>query len=97
MKFDFTAVDDHTGTFTGVVSSMETNAGMIQKAKDNLLAQFQGAGATALADKMNELQPKIDAYQNDLTTLKAKISSVAGSGGDVHQADVRGGNRFRGL
>lgn len=94
MKYDFVAVDTHTATLQNIVHGLETNLQNIQTLKNQLLADFAGAGATGYQSVTDTLNRKMDQYNTTLQGVKAAIAQTAGSDGLMRTTDTNNGNRF---
>ncbi|MGF6887638.1 uncharacterized protein YukE [Nocardia sp. GAS34] len=94
MKFDFTAVDEHTATLRQLVTSMETNLANMQSLKNELLSEFQGAGAHGYETTFHAFQQKLDSYNTAIHQLEVAVGDVAGSQGQMSATDRSNANRF---
>jgi uncharacterized protein YukE len=94
MKFDFSAVDEHSATLGTIINSMETNLQNMQALKTQLLAEFSGAGASGYQDVMANFQTKLDAYNGAINNVKSAILETSSSQGLMRITDTNNGNRF---
>ncbi|MBF6175639.1 hypothetical protein [Nocardia blacklockiae] len=94
MLFNFSAVDEHSTTMQGVLQAMDDNVQHIVQLKQQLLTEFQGAGASGYKEVTDALDKRLSEYNTSLGGLRAAIMKAAGSQGIMHQTDTNNGNRF---
>ncbi len=94
MKYNYHAVDTHTITLNGIIKAMEDNLQNIRTLRNNLQADFSGAGAEGYGTIMKQLDDKMTAYGEQLQNVHRAISDTSGSQGFMNLTDKNQGNRF---